>query len=87
MNETLSLILVTSLLALGGFGLYMFKSSDDATKDGSKYNEDEIFGSENLWGNNNDELDYDSQEHKVKSKSFQVKTKRNRKSSGTKRRY
>ena len=87
MNETLSLIVVTSILALGGLGLYMYKSSDEVTKGGSKYNEDELFGSDNLWGNSNEEYEDDFEEPKIKHKSSQVKTKRNRKSSGTKRRY
>ena len=29
MNESISLLMATTILALGGLGLYMFKSSDD----------------------------------------------------------
>ena len=87
MNETLSLIAVTSLLVVGGLGLYMYKSSDDDIKGGTKYNEDELFGSENMWVNNTEENDDEFEEHKVKPRSSQVKTKRNRKGSGTKRKY
>jgi len=88
MNETLSLLVVSSLLAVGGLGLYMFKSVDDDTKGGAKYNEDDLFGSENMWGNNSEEFEDDFEEPKVKPRSSQIKTKRNRKSTGTtKRRY
>lgn len=86
MNDTLSLIVVTSLLAVGGLGLFMFKSSDDDNAI-TKYNEDDLFGFENIWGNNNEEEEEKMEETKIKSKSSQVKTKRNRKGSGTKRRY
>ena len=78
MNETLSLIGVTSLLAIGGLGLYMFKSSDVETNQDIKYNEDELFGV-----NNNDLVE----ENRIKPRVNNVKTKRNRKGSGTKRRY
>jgi hypothetical protein len=88
MNETLSLLVVSSLLAVGGLGLYMFKSVDDDTKGGTKYNEDDLFGSENMWGNNSEEYEDEIEEPKVKPRSSQIKTKRNRKSTGTtKRRY
>lgn len=93
MNDTISLLLATTILALGGVGLYMYKS-DDSQKGGEDYNEDSIFGSGNLWSeDDHDEYadenpiddDYDSYEPPVRSRSS--KTKRNRKSSGTKRRY
>ena len=29
MNDTMSLVLATAILAVGGLGLYMYKSSDD----------------------------------------------------------
>jgi hypothetical protein len=46
MNETLSLVLVTGILALGGVGLYIYKSEDEnSVKKGGKkiknYDEDE----------------------------------------------
>jgi len=78
MNETLSLICVTSLLAIGGLGLYIFKSSDDEANQDIKYNEDELFGV-----NNNDLVE----ETRIKPRINNVKTKRNRKGSVTKRRY
>jgi hypothetical protein len=38
MNDTMSLVLATAILAVGGLGLYMYKSSDDFAFD--DYNED-----------------------------------------------
>ena len=29
MNETMSLVLATTILAIGGLGLYMYKTSDE----------------------------------------------------------
>jgi hypothetical protein len=47
MNETMSLLLATTILALGGLGLYMVKSSDDTQKGGDEeYNEEGVFGSD-----------------------------------------
>jgi len=86
MNETLSLMIVTSLLAVGGLGLFMYKS-DDNENSSVKNNEDELFGFENLWGNNNEDEEEKIDETKIKPKGSQAKTKRNRKGSGTKRRY
>lgn len=89
MNETMSLVLATAILTIGGLGLYMLKSSDEIEYD--IYNEDDF---ENEVLDENDDLnneDYDEQyyeepeyEPKVRSRN---KTKRNRKSSGTKRKY
>lgn len=52
MNEHLSIFLATSILALGGLGLFMFKSIDNKDSDNSEYNEDSLFGSGSLfdWG-------------------------------------
>jgi hypothetical protein len=80
MNETLSLLIVTSVLAVSGLGLFLYKSTDE-NQSGGNYNEDEIFDSEKSNNDNND----NNEEVKVKSKVS--KTKRNKKSFGTKRRY
>jgi hypothetical protein len=98
MNDTMSLLLATTILALGGLGLYMYKSSEDDTTNGNeKYDEDSIFGSTNFWGftenKEHDELDdnhteeeYDEEEYKPKKR--QGKTQKNRKAMGSsKRRY
>ena len=95
MNETLSLIAVTTLLAIGGLGLFMFKSSEEDeekevrnTNGSMKLKDEDWLGSINIWGNNNQEEEEDEiSEQKVKPKNSSLKTKRNRKSFGTKRRY
>ena len=82
MNETISLLLATSVLALGGLGLFMYKSTDD--KKGGGYDENEIFGNQNDEdGLSEEELDY---EPKPRTRNG-GKTKRSRKGTGTKRRY
>jgi hypothetical protein len=91
MNETLSLLFVTAALAVGGLGLFMYKSSDDENvKEGSDYKEDELFGNQSFWGSNNDEeeeFEEDYVEPKVTKSRSSGKTKRNKKTGGTKRRY
>jgi hypothetical protein len=92
----MSLLLATSILALGGLGLYMYKSSeDDSGNDkqsgGDGYNEDSLFGSKGgFWGSEDEEEDKDKElevvESKVRSRGG-AKTKRNRKNVGSKRRY
>jgi hypothetical protein len=96
MNDSMSILLATSILALGGLGLYVYKSSDDNKKGGSdeEYNEESIFGG-NFWSlsddkNENDEkLDDNLEEFDIyKPRRKNVKTQRNRKSTGiSKRRY
>ena len=89
MNDTMSLLLATTILALGGMGLYMYKSSDDNESSeeiqngGDEYNEDSLFG----WGSSNDDEEREVFEPKVKSRATATKTKRNRRSVGSKRRY
>ena len=97
MNDTLSLLLATSILAVGGLGLYMYKSSDENQREGEYYNEDKFFGSGSLWdlneneNENENEDDYNSEDDeevyipKVRAKAN--KTKRRKSGSGTKRRY
>jgi hypothetical protein len=101
MNDAMSLLLATTVLALGGLGLYMYKSSDDNQKGGKyddDYDEDNLFGSGSLWGSSNEddeaehvENDYDEEIYearaKSKSKPKASKTKRRRVGGGTKRRY
>ncbi len=86
MNDTWTLLLATAILSIGGVGLYMYKS-DENQKGGDEYNEDSLFGSTNDY---EEPLDDDEEvvfyEPKVKARGS-TKTKRNRKSTGTKRRY
>lgn len=93
MNETMSLLLATTVLALGGLGLYMFKSSDDNEKNGDEeYNEESLFSSDSLfnWTKNKDdeveEPEIDDYEEDYKPRKRAPKTQRNRKISGSSRR-
>jgi len=103
MNDTMSLLLATSILALGGVGLYMYKSSDHEYNgsDDSSYDEDNLFGgSRSFWGSNEDDEDDNEYknfqeeaepqpepEPKVRARSGKTKTKRNSRNVGSKRRY
>jgi len=93
MNDSMSVLLATTILALGGLGLYMYKSSDDKQKGGDDdYNEDSIFGG-NFWGSSGEQHDDEESidenlEDDYKPRRKNVKTQKNRKTSGTsKRRY
>ena len=94
MNDTMGLLLATTILSIGGLGLYMYKS--DEGQKGEEYNEDSLFGSGSFWGSPNEteepvEVEDDEEEpqfYEPKVKTRGGKTKRNnRKTSGTKRRY
>lgn len=95
MNDSMSILLATTILALGGLGLYMYKSSDDTQKGGDdvEYDEGSIF-SGGFWrlSENNDNDNFDDEleeEEEVKPRRKNLaKTQRNRKSTGSsKRRY
>lgn len=89
----MSIILATTILALGGLGLYMYKSSDDSQKgDEDDYNEESIFGG-NFWNFSEDKHDDDEifneyleEEDDFKPRKKNSKTQRNRKSTGSSRR-
>lgn len=82
MNETMSLLLATAILAAGGIGLFMFKSPDDKEEYDNK--EDIIIDDlEDL-----DDLDDYEEDYKPRHKGAnRNKTKRHRKSGGSRRRY
>ena len=94
MNETMSLILATAILTVGGLGLYMYKNKDTKYSDkDEEYNEDNWFG---FFGNDKNKSDTESERsdsdaesevYEPKARSRQSKTKRNKKTDGTKRRY
>ena len=93
MNETISLILATTILALSGVGLYMYKSSVSFEKD-DDYDEDRLFNNSSSFFNwskndNNDNNDDIEEDYEYKShKKSGIKTHKNRKTNGTsKRRY
>jgi len=82
MNETMSLLLATAILAAGGIGLFMLKSNDDGTYDDEEIELDEIEDLDDL-----DEFEEEDYDYKPRSKGNN-KTKRNRKSGGSrKQRY
>ena len=92
MNDSLSILLATSILALGGIGLYMYKSSEDTQKGCDiEYDEGSLFSGD-FWGVSNDnekELfddDLEYYEEDVKPRRKNSKTQRNRKQTGTSRR-
>ena len=98
MNETMSLVLATTILAIGGLGLYMYKTSDEPDYK-NDYNEEEIFdenedddlsksdSEDDLSIDSVDDVDaIDDEYNKPKPKS-RGKTKRAKKSGGTKRKY
>ena len=93
MKDTLSLLLAATILAAGGVGLYMFKSPDDEQRGGEEYNEDSLLGGGRCWGSNKSEDDAEQEDFKEddyyepKAKPRGGRTKRNRRGSGTKRRY
>lgn len=97
MNDTMSVLLATTILALGGLGLYMYKSSDDNKDDNKEenYDEESIFGTSNLFnwgGSSDDKIDDDLQDldedEDIKPRRRNTKTIKNRKSvSSSRRRY
>jgi hypothetical protein len=93
MNDIMSLLLATAILAAGGLGIYIYKSPDDEQKGGdeSNYNEDSLFGSGNFWNSSKEEdieqINDENVFYEPIIRSRGGKTKRSRKTSGTKRRY
>lgn len=96
MNETMSLLIATAILATGGLGLYMYKSSENESSEDREYDEKEdsddagFFGKGGFFSSSSEDAEEDEEEHiryEPKPKARSVKTKRNRRSGGTKRRY
>ncbi len=93
MNDSMSIFLATTILALGGLGIYMFKSSDNKSVSDSEeeYNEDSLFGSGSFfnWGSTEDAEEEDKleeDEEEFKPRKRHAKTHKNRKSTGSSRR-
>ena len=78
MNETMSLLLVATVLAIGGAGLYIYKFEDESVHDG---------GSNESFDNYNEDDFEEDVILEPKTKSKGSKTKRNRKNGSSKRRY
>ena len=96
MNDSMSMLLATTILALGGLGLYMFKTSDDNQSGGDDdYSEESLFGTGGSgslfnWGSSGDDDDdakleeFDDEDYKPRKRG--PKTLKNRKSTGSSRR-
>ncbi len=94
MNETMSLVLATAILAIGGVGLYMYKQSDDV-----KYDEDYDYDLDDDVDTDSDIDSYNSEDeddkysddfvdYEPKVSKQKAKTKRNKPTGGTrKKRY
>jgi hypothetical protein len=98
MNETMSLLIATAILATGGVGLYLYKSPENEGSDDREYDEkvdgdsDDtgFFGKGGFFSSSTGDVEEEEEEHiryEPKPKTRSVKTKRNRRSGGTKRRY
>jgi len=96
MNDTMSLLLATGILAVGGLGLFMYKnSSEEETfleeeEDNNSKNDESWFDLRSFFGNSDDKDDENDEElevYETKTKSRGSKTKSVRKTGGTKRRY
>ena len=89
MNDTMSLVLATAILAVGGLGLYMYKSSDDFAFDDyneDEYNDDLSDSEQSIDDVSIDDVSVDDNYDEPKSKG-RNKTKRNKKNGGTKKKY
>jgi hypothetical protein len=94
MKETMSLVLATAILALGGLGLYMYKQSDDF-KDGdleddfSSYSDSESDLGSDLDSQLEEEYEEDFIDYEPKTnQKAKAKTKRSKTTGGTrKKRY
>lgn len=101
MNDTMSLLLATGILAVGGLGLFIYKNGShdksDNEKDGDSLFDFDLrsfFGNTNDEDNDNDndnENEYNNEEepevYETPKRSRGSKTKSVRKSAGSKRRY
>ncbi len=93
MNETMSVVLATAILAIGGLGLYMYKQSDgldfgddDKSDDDKSYDDrDENFDYEEDFDHQDGDTyseDLNNYEPKIRSRG---KTKRTKTAKGTKK--
>jgi hypothetical protein len=88
MKEALSMFLAISVLAIGGTGLYMYRNkNDDSSEDDSSYQNERQLENEEVYENQfNSDENYE-EKPKTRRQKNKVNTKKNKKTSGTKRRY
>ena len=82
MNDSMSILLATTILALGGFGLFMYKSTEDTQvggKEEEEYDEGSLFSGD-FWGFK-DDTDDDIKEDKDDEEEYQEDIKPRRKTS------
>lgn len=99
MNDTMSLLLATGILAVGGLGLFMYKNGSEKGEvsfedeyDGK--NEENWFDLRSIFGNSDQDEDKEKNEddeepevYETKTRARGSKTKSARRTGGTKRRY
>ncbi len=88
MNETMSLVLATAILAIGGLGLYMYKQPDslDFGNDDKSYEDDDEVEKDYTdedYNDRDEDMYSEDSEPRVRSRG---KTKRAKTGKGTKRR-
>ena len=96
MNDTMSLLLATGILAVGGLGLFMYKNSSEGEsfleeEENGDNKDDNWFDLRSFFGNSDDEDeekdDAELEVYETKTQRRGSKTKSVRKTGGTKRRY
>ena len=93
MNDTMSLLLATGILAVGGLGLFMYKSGS-GDKSYNEKDDESMFDLRSYFGNSNDDEEDEDEDEEEEPEYYEPpkrsrgsKTKSARKTSGTKRRY
>jgi len=91
MNDIKSLLIATTVLAIGGLGLYMYKSEDsedsglDYADDLSESGSDTASDSGSETASELEELDYD--DYKPKKTKKEVTKRNSKKNGGTRKKY
>lgn len=96
-DSTTSILLATTILSLGGLGLFMLKSSNDTENE--EYNEEKTFGEDHSlslsslfnWGSTNENSDEEDNLEEIDNNNYKprkkaTKTLKNKKSTGSSRR-
>lgn len=89
-NDVQSLLLVTTFLAVGGLGLYWYKTTQEENYDYLSEDEDDNesdFDVKSMDEDNLDDISETSNTYEEPVKNKKNKTKNNRKNSGTKKKY
>jgi hypothetical protein len=92
MNDTMSLLLATGILAVGGLGLFMYKNTSEEEsyeETSDDKNSENWFDLRSIFRNSDEDEDEkeEPEVYEPKSRARGSKTKSVRKTTGTKRRY